>query len=175
MEHQAVEQRAEWDAIFGSLRAYCDFLARLRCVLEAAESATDPLLASAGPWAAHRRRAAWIAEDLAALHATPGVAHGAVADFSWARTSNDAAGVAYVLEGSALGGVHLAGRARHALGLGNVGTRYLHGNGKATQSHWLQVKCWLDSVLVTPSAQRQAIAAAKRTFDIYSWAVAVPC
>lgn len=169
--HHSVEQLADWDMIFGSLDGYARFLARLHGVLAAAEAATDELLDEAGVWAKGRRRASWVADDLLALGRKPEVPAGPGGDFAWATTVGQAAGVTYVLEGSALGGVHLAARARRALGLGAEQTRYLAGHGSGTLSHWQQVKCWLDHVLTAPPAQQQAIEAANRTFEIYSRAV----
>lgn len=173
--HRRVEQLADWDAIFGSREGYTHFLSRLHTVISAAESGVDELLLGAGSWVADRRRAAWIAEDLAFLGLEPKVLTAPQIEFGWVKSVPEAAGVAYVLEGSALGGVHLARRARQSLGIDQRGVRYLAGNREATGSHWLRVKLWLDQVLSSPGARQQAIDAAERTFEIYSWAVKVRC
>ncbi|MCA9258909.1 MAG: hypothetical protein KDA61_06900, partial [Planctomycetales bacterium] len=81
----------------------------------------------------------------------------------------EAAGVAYVVEGSALGGQKLADWANRRLGVSATGGgRFFHGNGTQTRAQWLGVTSWLDRVLNTDQQASLATAAAKRTFLIYA-------
>ncbi|MCO6044173.1 biliverdin-producing heme oxygenase [Aeoliella sp. ICT_H6.2] len=172
--HHSVEQASSWTDIFASLDSYTAFLGRLRSLIAAAESAVEPHLAGAGPWVQVRRRSSWIEEDLRCLSGLEPSAdkrHGDGYDFDWVTSPAQAAGVCYVLEGSALGGVHLARQAQQLLGLEAEGTRYLAGNGSQTAAVWKQVTDWLNRLLIEPKDQLSSQQAANATFAEYELVV----
>jgi heme oxygenase len=78
-------------------------------------------------------------------------------------------GTAYVVEGSALGGLVLAQRVQLALGA-DVPLRYLLLRGAGTKAYWREFLSGLSQfALGAPEeAHAQAVAAARRTFDLYS-------
>lgn len=177
--HQSVENASSWEDIFASVDSYATFLRRLFPLIAGAEMAVEPYLVDAGSWAQERRRAAWIEEDLHFLvsdrghdvsetgECPPCAAH----DFGWVTSDAQAAGICYVLEGSALGGVYLARQVQQTLGLDSAGARYLAGNGAKTGALWKQVTEWLNRVLLDPKALRQAKEAADAMFAEYELVV----
>ena len=75
-----------------------------------------------------------------------------------------AMGVAYVVEGSQLGGRVLLRRLRDA-GVPHS-LRYLEGRGAATGSHWTEFLAALRAALATPQAIASACEGARWAFDI---------
>lgn len=140
--------------------AYARFL---RASLEAAapvEAAVERVLGAEFP----ALRGAALRADLAAL-GEPSSA--TAAGFSLADEAHGI-GAAYVIEGSALGGLVLATAVRHALGP-HVPTRYLQLRGPETPARW---RWFLEKVrrfdAWSDASRADACAAASRVFEVYA-------
>lgn len=118
-----------------------------------------------------------ISRDLAALGAEPGASitmgpHAAPNPSAspWRPTSvAEAFGAAYVIEGSALGGLSLVRIAEESLKLGGDAMSYLRLRGADTARHW---RAFLDTLErwgagATAAERRDAVEGAKRTFLTY--------
>ena len=166
------ELHASLDASVGSdiaqsCASYARFLAGSRVAVHAIERGIEAHL-GAGFAAA---REALLDADLARL----GDAHANPLEELPIRDEAEAFGAAYVLEGSALGGLVLADRVRAALGP-DAPTAYLsyRGRGAGTGNRWT----WFQEQLAAfgarsdATAHARAAATARAAFDLYARAFA---
>lgn len=72
------------------------------------------------------------------------------------------AGVMYVVEGSTLGGMHLA---RRGAGFPMSAGTFYQGYGEATVERWKAFVDWLEANLTTPDARERAAATACEAFE----------
>jgi len=109
-----------------------------------------------------RRRSRHLEADLTAMGAATDVpsCHLGVQSDTLAR----ALGVAYIVEGSTLGGRHVLKRLPpNLVELRGVATRYLEGYGPATGSRWRQFLVLLEGAVDHPAARASALRAAQAT------------
>ncbi|UUO05048.1 biliverdin-producing heme oxygenase [Blastopirellula sp. J2-11] len=169
--HQQTESQLHWDQVFSSRASYQRFLLAMLRIVIPADAAIDRQLVHLKPeWVSKRRTAAWLEEDLQNLGDSPPsrLSSTQAADFDFVDTLAKAAGVAYVLEGSAMGGAILAKSLDERLHISaDNGGKYLYGYGKQTGSHWGAVTSWLDAVLTEEKQIEEAADAAARTFAIF--------
>lgn len=118
-----------------------------------------------------RERSAWLEDDLAALgvddHALVSTAR--CDALMMLDTPARRFGAFYVVEGSTLGGRHLARDLDSLLGItGIAGRRFFLGRGTDTSAAWNAFLERLASFLAsTPSAEEEVVAGAVATFDIF--------
>lgn len=125
--------------------------------------AGDPQLAAAGFAADQRRKQAMIRQDLAALGDDAPVARCAALPST--RTLARRLGVAYVIEGSTLGGKFILARLPAALArLRGCATRFLEGYGAATGARWRELGAIVERFLTSETAEAEAVAGARETF-----------
>ncbi|TWT99965.1 Heme oxygenase [Botrimarina colliarenosi] len=181
--HAAVEKAVDWNYWLGGRSPYVEFLQRLTRLIGAADAANESQLASPPEWFRRRRTAETIRRDLSSLAGEPAAGAGrsgtprdkSDAGFDWVDCSAKAAGVLYVLEGSAQGGAILAKIVQDRLGVTrDTGGAYLYGYGPGAHEHWSQVRRWLDQLLATPEETANAAAAANRTFNLYAECLGAP-
>lgn len=117
---------------------------------------------------ASRRRAYLAALDLATLDAAPATPCDRVAQ---ATTIAGLVGIAYVIEGSTLGGRFVLAKLPPSLAvLRGRATRFLAGHGDATGARWRAFGGLVESALATTTALDQAIAGARDTFaTLVTW------
>jgi heme oxygenase len=130
----------------------------------------DAALDAAGFAAAERRKQPLIERDLSALpcafaspcpSATPRCAELPAAD-----TLAGQLGIAYVIEGSTLGGKFILARLPPALAaLRGTATAFLEGYGPATGARWKRFGAIVERHVASPGAEACAIAAARETFS----------
>jgi len=120
-------------------------------------------LEAAGYAAVQRRKRGWIVADLHALGVD--TAPPACTDLPALGDVTRASGVAYVLEGSMLGGKFILAKLGPSLAhvLGRA-TRFLEGYRADTGSRWKQFGSLVERVLYDDSAIERAIAGARDTF-----------
>lgn len=168
--HRSVEAQIPWASYLSTVERYADLLSRLACLVTAADGAVEQQAAPDQPWLTRRRTAAALEADLRALAArgvTPSTLYEPV-DFAWVASPAAAAGVLYVLEGSALGAAHLSRIAARDLTITPAdGGSYLAGYGQQAARHWREVRDWLDRTLAAPADLDTAVDAARRTFLSY--------
>ncbi len=116
-------------------------------------------------------RSNWLLDDLAAVslggHTTPETIPRCTALKSFDTTAQQL-GALYVVEGSTLGGRHLARHLDRLLGTtGSAGRRFFLGRGADTSAAWNAFLARLTSPAMTPAEQGEAVAAAVATFDIF--------
>lgn len=167
--HALVERNSNWNAFFATRESYAAMLRALAAVIEPADQAIESQLSLPHAWFVGRRTASAIEQDLRVLAAPMGAdVAAAPLDFSWVDSAASAAGVLYVLEGSALGSVHLSALAARRLGIGPAcGGSYLAAYGRRTTDQWRFVRDWLDESLSSPALLDTAIDAALRTFGAF--------
>ncbi|TWT78039.1 Heme oxygenase [Posidoniimonas polymericola] len=174
--HESLESQIDWSAALSNLAGYCRLLARIQSVQRPVDNALDALLPKAPDQPHERRNAAWLDRDLAWATAQPDgpdkVPQREPVDVSWIGTPAEAAGVAYVFEGSTLGAAVLAKQARDNLGASpDAGCEYLSAYGSQTVPRWRQTQQWLDRSLATEADTAAAAAAAQRAFLAYAQAI----
>lgn len=164
--HQALDR-----ALQGALRDRQRYAAFLRGS-HAAIAWLEPSLARHGGAAqSDANRLECIESDLAEL----GAAAPPARSFSFRPASaGEALGCAYVMEGSALGGLVLAKSMDSALSLGGKATSFLRFRGPETMSHWRaflqRLEQWGETA---PSAEHRAAArGAEGAFQVYREAFA---
>ncbi|HEX4340827.1 MAG TPA: biliverdin-producing heme oxygenase [Polyangiaceae bacterium] len=149
-------------AALGTVERYATFLTASLAAVEPLESALAAFteFPSAG-------RAARIRADLAALGATGNPVHVSV---ELPRTRAAAFGCAYVVEGSALGGVVLAGIVATKLCVPLRATTYLRLREEGTAAEWRRFVERLEDWgrEVTLDARAEARVAAIRAFEVYA-------
>lgn len=162
--HARLDTRLALDAPGLPLDRYQDFLRGMRGFCAAVEPALrSGDLARVGVDLEGRERLAWLDDDLAwfGLDApvTPSTALPPMA------TAPQQLGVAYVLEGSSLGGMVLCDRicARWQLAPGR-GASYLHGHGEATGEMWRRFVAMMDSAPLGEADRLECATAAEATF-----------
>jgi heme oxygenase len=120
-------------------------------------------------WRGEQRRVPDLRADLATLAAVEvdgGPAFAAAVARARARADVDPAsllGGLYVLEGSRLGGLHLAPRV--AAALGGPPPRYFAGLGDATAAAWQGFVARMDAAIADDASQDAALAGAAAMFD----------
>lgn len=125
--------------------------------------AADAQLAEVGFAAPERRKQAMLRQDLAALgdHDDPV----RCPSLPSTRTLARRLGVAYVLEGSTLGGKFILARLPAALApLHGTATRFLEGYGAATGARWRELGAIVERCLTSETAEAEAVAGARETF-----------
>lgn len=127
--------------------------------------AGDRELSAAGFQANLRRKAHLIAHDLRAV-APSGIATPRCSALPISATAAQRIGIAYVIEGSTLGGKFVVSRLPPALvGLRGAATAFLDGYGTATGERWRAFGGVVDRVVTSPEAERDAITGARATFE----------
>jgi heme oxygenase len=114
-------------------------------------------------------RSAWLEDDLAALSAD-GTMPAAIPRCTLAPfdTPGRRLGALYVIEGSTLGGRHLARNLDALLGrAGSAGRRFFLGRGDDTDAAWNAFLTRLTFSAGTPSVAGEIVAAAVATFGIF--------
>jgi len=115
------------------------------------------------PDIAERRKSAAILQDIRVMGGMPPVPLPA-APVPAIHSFSQALGAAYVLEGSTLGGVIIAGMIRSQLQLpAPEGFTFFNGYGQAVQQMWKRFHTYLEA-LTDEAAQKAAADAAKETF-----------
>jgi heme oxygenase len=115
-------------------------------------------------------RSAWLQEDLVALtmagHALATIPRcQALPKFD---TPARRLGALYVVEGSTLGGRHLARSLDALLGsAGTVGRRFFLGRGADTNAAWNAFLSRLSASATTPAVRSEIVAAAVGTFEVF--------
>jgi heme oxygenase len=119
--------------------------------------------------AARCQKAAWMRTDLHALDITE--APHICTDLPRAGNLARALGVAYVLEGSTLGGRFILAKLPPALApLRGIATRYLDGYGKETGALWRAFGDLVGRSIATPLDEAAAVHAARETFSrLITW------
>lgn len=168
--HEALSTRLSPEALCSDRRRYAAFLAALYGFHRAAEQALAG--ADAVMPAPARRRSELIASDLAFLGAA---GRPAVMPWTVPLTEPGAAwGVAYVVEGSALGGLLLAKFARRHLGFGPGGGADFFADGAASGGRWRQVKAELGAPADAPWATAAVVAAVETFQSLERWMASQP-
>jgi heme oxygenase len=116
-------------------------------------------------------RSAWLQDDLAAVsiggHTAPANIPRCTALTAFA-TPAGRLGALYVVEGSTLGGRHLARTLDPLIGsTGTAGRRFFLGRGADTTTAWNAFLARMTSSTRTPAARSEAVAAAVTTFSIF--------
>jgi heme oxygenase len=116
-------------------------------------------------------RSTWLLEDLAAVslegHTTPATIPRCTALTAF-DTPAQQLGALYVVEGSTLGGRHLARNLDPLLGpTGSAGRRFFLGRGADTSAAWNAFQARMSSSAMTPADHGETVAAAVETFDIF--------
>lgn len=144
-----------------STAAYARFLRASLAAAAPVEAAVERVLGPEFP----ALRSTALHADLTALAAGPSPA---VATFSIASEA-EGIGAAYVIEGSALGGLVLAGKVRAALGV-DAPVRYLQLRGAETAARWRWFLQRLRDVDArwSEALVASATAAASRAFSVYA-------
>jgi heme oxygenase len=163
-------EHAELDRDIGpgvarSRESYARFLSSSFVAVTALEDAVQRALGADHPV----ERGALLRADLEALGVVvpqPGIMVGPLQEAA-------ALGTAYVLEGSALGGIMLAKSVHESLG-SDVSARYLtlHGAGTATRWRWFLEKLEAFGARSDEDAHASASRAAVRSFEVYAAAFA---
>ena len=77
-------------------------------------------------------------------------------------------GVLYVVEGSTLGGQHIARALEKHHGLTQAnGARFFYGYGEATPSKWVEFMSYIESIADQPEEYVKAIDNALKTFELF--------
>jgi heme oxygenase len=135
--------------------------------------AADGVLESAGFAAARRRKTPWLAHDLRRLDPcdiVPPCCSALPVSDSFARRI----GIAYVVEGSTLGGKYILAHLPPALAaLRGTATAFLEGYGAETGARWrgfAEIAARLITAASAPGAEAEAIAGARDTFErLIAW------
>jgi heme oxygenase (biliverdin-IX-beta and delta-forming) len=132
--------------------------------------AADPLLDAAGFAAISRRKSHFLTHDL--NHIAP-CAHATLrcSALPEAATLAGQLGIAYVIEGSTLGGKFILAHLPPALApLRGTATAFLEGYGAATGAYWRRFGAIVEQVITTAEAEAEAIAGARDTFThLITW------
>jgi heme oxygenase len=126
--------------------------------------AADPVLEAAGFAAGTRRKSHLLAHDLRCVAPSAG----ATPRCSALPVSSSTAhrlGVAYVIEGSTLGGKFILAHLPPGLAwLRGTATAFLAGYGVDTGARWRSFGAVVERVIATPDAEAAAVAGARETF-----------
>jgi heme oxygenase len=162
--HQEAETYVRILDADAGLPDYARYLAAMHgfhAPLEAALAA-DPALAEAGFDAPARRKRQLLERDLASLGAALPAPCAALPQVgSLARRL----GVAYVLEGSTLGGKFILARLPAGLApLRGIATSFLDGYGAATGARWREFGAIIERFVTSETVEAEAVAGARDTF-----------
>jgi heme oxygenase (biliverdin-IX-beta and delta-forming) len=156
-EHEALEGSMDMGRALESRESYAELLANFYGMVAPLERRLrefpEVRQIMEGRW-----RTELLREDLAALGLSADKLMEAKA-LPRLRTADEAAGAAYVLEGSTLGGQIITRMVQERLG--EVPTRYFAGHGSETGSKWKQFVAELNAMAVEPNA---CVKAAQETF-----------
>ena len=151
------------DATLTDYRRYLAAMFGFHAPIEAVFAVHDGLRA-AGFEAARRRKSPLLVDDLQALGDDPRVLPPCAA-LPGTTTLPRALGVAYVIEGSTLGGRYILAKLPPSLvHLRDRATAFLAGYGLETGARWRAFAAIVTRVLVTPADEREAVAGARDTF-----------
>lgn len=126
--------------------------------------ASDAALAAAGFAAASRRKRQWLERDLAIVEPC-GTATARCGALPSSVTFARRIGIAYVIEGSTLGGKFILARLPPRLAaLRGTATAFLEGYGADTGARWRSFGALVEREVATPEAEAEAIAGARDTF-----------
>jgi heme oxygenase len=157
-EHQV--RILDADATVTDYRDYLRAMYGFHAPIEEIFSA-DTILDGHGFTAHARRKAPLLLRDLRALGLyTPPVWCTALPD---ASTLARRLGIAYVLEGSTLGGRYILSKLPSSMG--EVPIAFLAGYGHATGPNWKRFAAIAERLLVTRAAEDDAVRAAQETFE----------
>jgi heme oxygenase len=116
-----------------------------------------------------RRKAEWLVADLRAL-ALSERQIAALPRCAWLPPLNSAAeqlGCMYVIEGSTLGGAHIARHVLPRLGITSAtGGAFFHSYGAGVGKNWRTLLAGLETRIDSDPARREAAAAARQTFTL---------
>jgi len=115
-------------------------------------------------------RSGWLLEDLAAVGINGATMAGIprCTALTALDTPGRRLGALYVVEGSTLGGRHLAGHLDSLLGSeGSAGRRFFIGRGAQTSGAWNAFLAHLSSSAGATATRTEIVAAAVRTFSIF--------
>jgi heme oxygenase len=170
-DRHAALDRSDWFArATFDLPAYAAHIARVCTFYRAAETALDgflPALAAHNFEPDARRKRAQLERERAELPSTPDGDAGASAVFPAITTLSGAIGSMYVLEGSTLGGVVLAGRIQASLGRTS---RFYGIYGSRTGAMWRSFVVALGAMHAELDTA-QLVTAAVDVFDAYKDAI----
>lgn len=152
------------DATLTDYRCYLAAMLGFHAPLEAAFAGHDGLRA-VGFAAAARRKSPLLEDDLRALGDDPGVLPHCTA-LPAATSLPRALGVAYVLEGSTLGGRYILAKLPPSLAhLRGRATAFLAGYGPETGDRWRGFAAIVARALVRPDDVREAVVGAREAFE----------
>lgn len=151
-------------------RGYAQLLYLFYGYYQPLESLLEPFVGQYLPDIHTRRKAALILDDLQALEADTSAIPQAPA-LPLIENAAQAMGALYVLEGSTLGGTHIARMLQQQLG-SDTGLSFFYGYGPETGSKW---KTFVDALNAFPAgdqAEQEMINAANETFNtLKHWTV----
>jgi heme oxygenase (biliverdin-IX-beta and delta-forming) len=79
------------------------------------------------------------------------------------------AGALYVVSGASLGGIVIARRLEHSLGVrAHAGASFFVGDGSDTGKRWHQVLGWLEALAAGGAAADEILAGARQTFELFT-------
>ncbi len=172
-DHGAVEASLSLLATDLTREAYVTSLARMYSFVEAWESLAERIAApDLLPLVRARARCTLLEADLRALQGTlpPLVS----VSLPFLHSQSEFLGALYVIEGSRLGGQHIARHVDTALDLRGRGTSYFRGFGDTTGSMWKETVRVVETAVSETDADH-AISAARCMFHAFgSWMSAVP-
>lgn len=169
--HDRTEAAVPWELGFSSESAYRELLLGWLRLIAPAEDAIQrcfpkrpAVLPEPGTMTS------WLEQDLRILSEGSGrfevPEEREPADFSLVRTPAMAAGCAYVLMGSMLGGRVLSRELSRRLNIqADTGGRYFSGLGTGTPQRWGDFVSWLNSTIVSAGDQQAAVEGAILTFE----------
>lgn len=175
--HRRAETAVLGTGLFESRARYASYLARLLPFYEALEHELATRLDhdEFRCLAMHtRRKAPLIARDLLALGSTRTIDH-STTTLPAIRTTADALGVAYVLEGKTLGARFLLEEARRRLDLRGPddGAAFLAGYGESTGERWNTYRASLEAFVAARGCRAAIVRAACATFEAFIRTVTV--
>lgn len=171
--HEEIERYVrilDGDATLDDYRRYLATMAGFHVPLEAAFAGNRDL-AALGFDAASRRKSHLLARDLSALGAPAWALCSALPE---ATSVAHAIGIAYVIEGSTLGGRYVLSRLPPAIEtVRATATAFLAGYGDATGDRWRAFGEVVERGVVTAEHEREAVAGARDCFScMIDWVAA---
>ena len=170
--HRRAEQHVrilDRDATVGDYARYLRAMHGFHAPIERA-LAGDPVLEAAGFAAAQRRKTPLLAHDLQQVDAC-----GSAPPCCGALPASDSVahriGIAYVIEGSTLGGKYILAHLPPALApLRGTATAFLEGYGPETGARWRRFGDLAGELVASPAHEADAVAAARDTFErLIAW------
>jgi heme oxygenase len=169
LAHRRIEQSFDLEARTSSVNAYRDLLARLYGFHAAWEPRAEAVLADPELFRG-RRKTGHLIKDLRALGMADVGRLALCPSLIPLRSSAEAIGSMYVVEGSTLGGTIIARHVERGLGLGRSnGCSYFRCYGDDVGPMWKAFGAKL-LLLCRPGEQDAVVASANRTFELlHAW------